>query len=165
MCYSHTGSNHLPQSYMVLRSLYGLRPEILVWVGRTSTRLDFKVFQNINLLKSINYILQLTHNEVDGGSSHPRQQQIPLPNGLTRRSTNQIRTLVHKLCEKACRITSPVNRGTKEPPPQRTKRARRKSSGGAAVDWGSVNDSALNIGTSAGSSEADEEEKFRRGCG
>jgi hypothetical protein len=76
-CYSCAGSNRLPQSYMVLRSLYGLRPMIRfqtlrVWVGRTSTRLDFKVFQNINLLKSINYILQLTHNEVDGGSSHPR---------------------------------------------------------------------------------------------
>jgi len=70
--YSHTGSNHLPQSYVVLRSLYGLRPEILVWVGRTSMGLDFKAFQNTNLLKSINYILQLTHNEVNGGSSHPR---------------------------------------------------------------------------------------------
>ena len=55
---------------MVLRNLYGLWPE--VWVGRTSTELYFKVFQNINLSKKINYILQLAQNEVDGGLSHPR---------------------------------------------------------------------------------------------
>jgi hypothetical protein len=71
-CYSRAGLDRLSQIYMVLRSLYGLRPEILVWVGRTSMGLDFKAFQNTNLLKSINYILQLTHNEVNGGSSHPR---------------------------------------------------------------------------------------------
>ena len=85
-----------------------------------------------------------------------------------------------------------------EPPPQRTKRARRKSSGGAAGDSGrgkeqvferwnlrhserserggkvpeglrviqvGIRSRSLSEGTSAGSSEADEEEKFRRGCG
>ena len=100
----------LAKIYMVLRSLYGLWPE--VWVGRTSTELNFKVFQNINLSKKINYILQLAQNEVDGGLSHPR------------------------LCPAwPIRDPFPVNRATKEPPPQRTKRARRKSSGGASVDW------------------------------
>ncbi|WRQ33002.1 hypothetical protein U5907_10535 [Bacteroidales bacterium MB20-C3-3] len=42
---------------------------------------------------------------------------------------------------------------------------RRKSSGGAAVDWGGGQGYLLDEGTSAGRSEADEEEKFRRGCG
>ena len=60
---------------MVLRNLYGLWPE--VWVARTSTELNFKVFQNINLSKPINYILQLAQNEVNGGSSHPRLLAYP----------------------------------------------------------------------------------------
>ena len=60
---------------MVLRNLYGLWPE--VWVGRTSTELNFKVFQNINLSKPINYILQLAQNEVNEGSSHPRLLAYP----------------------------------------------------------------------------------------
>ena len=112
-CYSRAGTSRLAKIYMVLRSLYGLWPDIWfrVWEGRTSTELNFKVFQNINLSKTINYILQLAQNEVDGGLSHPR------------------------LCPAwPIRNPFPVNRATKEPPPQRTKRARRKSSGGASVD-------------------------------
>ena len=103
---------------MVLRSLYGLWPDswlrwLRVWVGRTSMGLNFKVFQNTNLLKSKDYILQLAHSEVYRRSSHPR------------------------LCSDCpIRNPSPANRATQEPPPQRTKRARRKSSGGAAVDRG-----------------------------
>ena len=43
-CYSLAGSDRLPQIYMVLRGLYGLRPDsgfrrLRVWVGRTSTDL------------------------------------------------------------------------------------------------------------------------------
>ena len=85
------------------------------WVGRTSMGLNFNVFQNINLLKSKDYILQLAHSEVYRGSSHPR------------------------LCSDCpIRNPSPANRATREPPPQRTKRARRKSSGGAAVGRGGM---------------------------
>ena len=104
---------------MVLRGLYGLRPEIWVerlrcCVGRTSTGLICWPLQNINHTISIKYDLQPYQNEGHRGSSHPR-----LSSSVKKHST----------------ILSPVNRGTKEPPPQRTKRARRKSSGGAAVDW------------------------------
>ena len=52
---------------------------------------------------------------------------------------------------------------TKEPPPEEAKRMRRKSSGGAAVDREGSQGYLLDEGTSAGRSEADEEEKFRRG--
>ena len=44
------------------------------WVGRTSMGLNPMVFQNTNLSLSINYVLQLVHYEVDGGSSHPNPQ-------------------------------------------------------------------------------------------
>jgi len=76
-CYSRAGSNRLPQSYMVLRSLYGLRPEISLqtlqaWVGQTSTRLIYKSFQNTIFTLSINCDLQLSQNKDHGGLSHPR---------------------------------------------------------------------------------------------
>ncbi len=77
-CYGHVDSNRLPQSYMVLRSLYGLRPEILVWVERTSTRLICRPFQNINLTISIYYNPQPTQNKGHRGSSHPRLFFRPL---------------------------------------------------------------------------------------